>query len=130
MKYLVIILLLLSCTPEQRLSRLLKRYPRLKNDTLNINDTIITKSSHTDSTFVFNGDTVRIYNDRQEIKYYYNTTNNKSYISSTVKPDTIVKELKVPYERIEVKELEWYEKPYITIVLILLLFLFFIFKNR
>lgn len=111
-KCIIVVLLLGSCTPEMRLAHILKRHPELlKKDTLLYYDTTIVKGLHTDSNFYFTGDTVRIHKDRQEIKYYYNTTTHKNYISGDVKADTITKIEKIPYEKTIVLAVPWYEKP-------------------
>lgn len=68
---LLLVTLLVSCSPEERLARLLARHPELtKRDT--IRDTVwaTVEYVHADTVFVpVPGDTVRIDNGRLHIKY-------------------------------------------------------------
>lgn len=93
-----------SCSPEKRLARIVDKHPELlRKDTLTLRDTIYRAGSVRDSVFIFSGDTVYIRNDRQEIKYFYNTTNQHHYIKGEVKGDTVFYEKKVPYEKVVVQ---------------------------
>lgn len=101
----LIMILLCSCSPERRIARIVKRHPELLvKDTLTLRDTLFRPGSVRDSSFIFTGDTVYIRDGKQEIKYFYNTTNQHHYIKGEVKPDTIFYEKKIPYEKIVVSE--------------------------
>ena len=109
----LILISLYSCSPEKRLSRLIRKHPELiTKDTLYIHDTI-RLASHSIDTIIQNviGDTVRIEDSVMVIKY---VNNGKTvYIKGEVKERNVVVEKKVPYEKIvavtkEVKP--WYVK--------------------
>ncbi len=92
---LTIALCLTGCSPEKRLSRLLKEHPELataKTITTVHHDTLMTKEIHKDSVInnIYSRDTVYIKEGRETVKYVYEN-GSKAYISADVKADTIIK---------------------------------------
>jgi hypothetical protein len=130
---LYIFLCLFGCSPERRMSRLVKKHPELlTKDTLRITDTLITKGTLIDSTFYFTGDTIYIHDSILTIKYFYNNETQKHYIEGKVKPDTIIKEIKIPYDRVVVKNLNWWQenKDWIILVLPILVVLGMFYRKK
>jgi hypothetical protein len=122
MRYVIFIILALiafSCSPERRLARLVKKHPHLLvKDTLTIQDTTIVKGTKLDSNFYFQGDTVYILDSILTIKYFYNKETQKHFIEGQVKPDTIYKTIRVPYDKIIVKPLTWWQENKDWIILV------------
>ncbi len=92
---IVALLMMSSCSPEKRLSKLLKHHPELQQTKVVItvkHDTLITKELHKDSVInnIYSKDTIYIHDGKQLIKYEY-MTGSRAYISGTVQPDTVVK---------------------------------------
>lgn len=105
MRYSIIFLFLIACSPASRLNRLIKNHPELtKIDTITIKDSTFLKGSFMDSSFVFTGDTLKLDNGRQIINYYYNNTTHKNYISAKVKDTTLNKTIPVPVNKIIYQE--------------------------
>jgi hypothetical protein len=104
--FIAILLLLSSCSPQHRLQRLVAHHPELKlADTLVIRDTLIRPAIIADSSFPLSKmtDTVVISRDRLEIKLV--KLHDTIHITGQCKSDTIIRELRVPVERIKlVKE--------------------------
>ena len=115
--YISIIALLISCSPQKRLNRIIKNNPQLlQRDTLKIvvRDTIIIESQTYDTiTKFFHSDTIQVIdNSRITLKYYYDTIEKNIYHSVDYKTDTIFFEKIVPVEveRVVIKELTWWQK--------------------
>ncbi|MFI4963235.1 MAG: hypothetical protein ACHP6H_05195, partial [Legionellales bacterium] len=88
-------LVFFGCSPEKRLSKLLKAHPELAKTTVVKEvhrDTLISRETHKDSviTNIYSKDTVFIHDGRETVKYVYEG-GTKAYISGTVKADTIIK---------------------------------------
>jgi len=101
-----LLLLLSSCSPQHRLQRLVAHHPELKiADTLILRDTIIRSAIIADSSFPLSQmtDTVVISRDRLEIKLV--KQHDTIHVTGQCKSDTIIRELRVPVEKIKlVKE--------------------------
>ena len=123
-KYSGIILLILflnSCSPQQRLQRLLKKNPQLiELDTIRVIDTVIidnytydtiTKIHLHDSTTVIN-------NEKVILKYFYDTLTREIWHEVQCIGDTIIKEKVIQVEKVVYKQLSWWEQ-YGTIVIII-----------
>lgn len=99
MKKLLLLLttiLLVSCSPQKRLAKLLKDHPELvKSDTIKVRDTVIVPAIHTDTILqnTITRDTVVITKDKLVIKYFNN--GKTVYLGGEVKKDTIIKEIPV-----------------------------------
>ena len=113
-------LLIVSCSPQKRLNRLVKKHPELITiDTVRVIDTIIVENYSYDTTTIlrFNDSVTVINNEKVILKYFYDTLRREIYHEVECIGDTIVKETLVPVEKIVIKELSWWEK-YGTIVII------------
>ena len=135
MKYLIIFLLVLvSCTPQRRFDRLVKKYPYLlTNDTLVVRDTIrdtvriMIPEVEVDTIVTVKElyDTITIEKDRIKVKVY--RVKDKVYISG--KCDTVYIEKpieRIVYRKIPVKYYEktpWYKTLLNNIIGILLILL-------
>jgi hypothetical protein len=106
-KIIVVILafFLFSCSPANRLKRLLNKHPELihTKDTIII-DTIITASIHYDSLIKANHfkDTIVIIKNNLTTKFFYNNNTDSLYIYNNLKADTIYKTITIPGKTIEV----------------------------
>jgi hypothetical protein len=134
---LVLLLLLLSsvaCTPQQRISRILRNHPDLmRHDTVTYRDTIVTPGFVVDSSFLFyNGDTVTIERERVKVRLIYVHDTLKTNI--TQRPDTIYKEVKVIVDRVTIVKTAWYKdwttRGIIAGFALLLLVLIWVLKKR
>lgn len=107
-----LLVMLLGCSPEKRMQRLVKNNPELvKTDTINVIDTveIVTNRVHTDtvtSLHTFLSDTVVIEKENLTVRTYVH--NDSVYIEGecdTIRVETI-REIAVPVDRVEVKEVQ------------------------
>ena len=102
----ILFLLLISCSPQSRLHRLISHHPELRYpDTLILLDTITTLPVEADSTFHIERlfDTVILEKERLQIKLLrlFDTL----YVEGKCNPDTIYTEKRIPVEKIKlVKE--------------------------
>lgn len=98
--------LLTACSAERRLERLVARHPELRvADTLLFRDTIKLAPVEVDTALplINLSDTVVISRDRLEIKLF--KVHDTLHVMGKCKADTIVRELRIPVERIKlVKE--------------------------
>ena len=137
LKSSILILLLVACSPQKKLNRLINKHPELlTQDTLNlvIHDTIvvekynydtITQLSYHDSTIVVN-------NEKIYLKYFYDTLTKEIYHEVTCYGDTVyfIKEVQVFVDKVIVEELTWWEKWRDTIIIIsIIILLLFLFKK-
>ena len=106
MRYIIIILLLSSCTPQKRLNMLVKKHPELiKVDTLSVHDTIHTETIKADTVFKDTTflrllrDTITVVNDRLRINTYH--YRDSIFIEGECIGDTIIREIRVPYKYIQ-----------------------------
>lgn len=133
MKYILILsLIIISCTPQRRFDRLIKRHPwLLTKDTLYVKDTIrdtiritipeVRVDTVVDYKTLF--DTVYLKNDRIDVKVWADK-DNKVYIQG--KCDTVY--IEKPYEKIVERKIPiryyertpWYKKVLNVVVGILL----------
>lgn len=98
---MLLALVLLSCTPQKQLHRLLKKHPHLAfNDTILINDSIFFETLRTDTLFRWSliSDTVTIYKDKLKVQLV--KKNDTVYLSGEYMGDTIIIERKIPVEKI------------------------------
>jgi len=114
MKHLLIALVLLSsCSAEQRIARILKRNPELvKRDTIFRKDTIFTKTVQKDTTFFYNSpDTVYMNEGKLQVKYFYNRHDSTIFLSGKCISDTIYKSYPIYISQVSVsKALKWHER--------------------
>jgi len=100
------ILLLVSsftaCSPQRRLQRLVAHHPELRlADTLLVTDTLFTAAITADTAIPLTRltDTVVIARDKLEIKLV--KIRDTIHVTGTCKADTIVREVRVPVEKIK-----------------------------
>lgn len=101
MRYLVIILLLASCTPQKRLDRLIRRHPELvRVDSVKIVDTVITQEVSVDTMRVMNTyDTFIVSRDRLTVQVIRHQ--DSIYVFGKCAADTVVIERNVPVKVVE-----------------------------
>ena len=111
------ILLLVSsftaCSPQRRLQRLVAHHPELRlADTLLVTDTLFTAAITADTAIPLTRltDTVVIARDKLEIKLV--KIRDTIHVTGTCKADTIVREVRVPVEKIKLVKAEagWLSK--------------------
>lgn len=113
---LVLILLASSftaCSPQRRLQRLVAHHPELRvADTLLVTDTLVTAAIKADTAIALTAltDTVVIARDKLEIKLL--KIRDTIRVTGACKADTIVREVRVPVERIKLVKAEaaWLSK--------------------
>ena len=123
---IIAVLLLSSCTCQNKLKRLLKRCPDLvKGDTITLIDTVVIPSVEVDSVFYFNQkDTIIIKEGLLTVKYFYNNHDSTVYLNGRC--DTIVRiiERQVPTNTIIQKRTffdllsEWWWLPVAALLII------------
>ena len=95
------LLLIISCSPEKRLARLMALHPGLKaSDTLLVLDTFLIPFVQADTILHINSlfDTVVIEKDRLQVSVL--RLHDTLYLQGKCKTDTIFLEKKVPFEKI------------------------------
>jgi hypothetical protein len=102
-----IILSIVSCTPQKRLNRLVKKHPKLiKVDTILDIDTFVTESVKVDTFLAYNylveNDTVIVVKDKLRLQYV--KIHDTLMIEAECLPDTIIKTEKIPYNKITVQD--------------------------
>ena len=128
---ILLVLIVFSCTPQKRLHRLINKHPGLMQlDTIVIRDTIVIEDYTHDTTTIlqFHDSTTVVNNEKVILKYFYDTLTREIHHEYTCLGDTIIQEKIVPYEKIVIQELTWWQKYgniIITITVILLLLTLF-----
>lgn len=127
MRYLLIILLLASCSPIKRFTRLIEKYPYLiTTDTVVIKDTITlyVPEVRTDTVVTLKEliDTITISKDRVTVKTWYVPKEKKVYIQGKCDPIYITKivERKVPVKYYE--KYPWWKKLLNNLLAFLIIF--------
>lgn len=101
---ILIALLFASCSCDWHLKRAEAKCGKLVSDTVYVTDTVITKLSQTDTVFkYFVKDSVIVREGKLVMKYYYNSHDSTVYLQGKCLSDTIIKTIKVPYEKTVVK---------------------------
>lgn len=121
------IVLLSSCSCQFYQRKLDKKCPKIQ-DTIIIHDTVITSSVTKDTVFkYFQRDTVIVREGKLTMKYFYNSHDSTVYLNGRCAPDTIIREIRVPYEqnRVEVDYWPGWVK-WVVITLLLLLVISFL----
>ena len=121
----ILICLIVGCSPQKRLNRLLTKYPTLtEKDTIVVRDTIMIEKYVYDTTTVleFHDTTTVINNERVILKYFHDTLTKEIHHYVECKEDTVYVEKLVPIEKAVFRELSWWEKyrEFIYIGLVLL----------
>lgn len=100
----VFMLLLAACTPQQRLTRLMKHHPELAlTDTLWRSDTVLIRENSKDSVFsAIQKDTVILQQGRLTMRYY--TTRDSVYLQGKCAADTIIRQIPVVQQKLLLKD--------------------------
>ena len=127
---ILISLILIGCSPQERLNRLMTRFPQLtETDTIYVRDTVVVESYNYDTTTIIrtHDTTTVINNERVVLKYFYDTLREVIYHDVECIGDTVYTEKLVTVEKAVFRELSWWDKykefVYIGLVLLLALFL-------
>jgi len=133
LKSSILILIIVSCSPQKRLNKLIAKHPNLiELDTLIVRDTIVVESYNYDTitTFRYSDTTIIVNSQKVLARYYFDTLRQEIWHEIECKEDTIFYEKLVPYEKIVIKELTWWQKWRDVIIIIIILLLgLFIFKK-
>jgi len=116
-----LIFLCFSCSPQQRLQRLLKKNPELiELDTIRVIDTVIIDNYTYDTitNIHLHDSTTVINNEKVILKYFYDTLTREIWHEVECLGDTIIKEKVIQVEKVVYKQLSWWEQ-YGTIVIII-----------
>ena len=126
---ILISLLLIGCSPQERLNRLMTKFPQLTEmDTIYVKDTVIVENYNYDTTtLIRTHDTTTVINNEKVIlKYFYDTLRETIYHDVECVGDTVYTEKLVTVEKAVFRELSWWDKykefVYIGLVLMLVLF--------
>ena len=125
---ILVSLLLICCTPQKRLNRLVKKYPHLTElDTIIVRDTVVVESYNYDTTTIIrlHDTTTVINNEKVILKYFYDTLREVIHHEVKCLGDTVYVETLVPIEKAVFRELSWWDKYkefiYIGLVLMMVL---------
>ena len=133
---LLILIFLVSCNPQNRLNRKVKRaenyaykHGLVIKDTIKVIDTVIVESYIHDTTATFyRHDSVTVVNNEKVfLRYFYDTLRQEIYHEVECKGDTIIKEVFVPVDKIKVIEKD---NRFNIILIVLLAALFFVILRR
>ena len=126
---ILISLLLIGCSPQERLNRLVTKFPDLtETDTIYVRDTVVVENYNYDTTTLIrtHDTTTVINNERVILKYFYDTLREVIHHEVECLGDTVYTEKLVTIEKAVFRELSWWDKYkefiYIGLVLILVLF--------
>ena len=128
-----LIVLLVSCSPQKRLNRLIEKHPTLVQiDTIIIRDTVIVESYAHDTTtiFQFHDSTTVVNNERVILKYFYDTLTREIHHEYICIGDTIIQEKIIQVEKVVYKELSWWEKYQFLVYIGLALFVLLVIYKR
>ena len=130
MRYLLIILLLASCSPTKRFTRLIEKYPYLiTTDTVLIKDTITlyVPEVTTDTVVTIQQltDTITLTKERVTVRAWYVPKEKKVYIQGKCDPIYVTKivERKVPVKYYE--KYPWWKKLLNNLLAIFIIFVVF-----
>ena len=123
-------MLLIACSPQKRLNRLINKYPYLTEtsiDTIFVIDTVIIDNYDTTvlSNIIKHDSTIVINNEKVYLKYFYDTVKETLIHQIECFGDTIIKEKIIPYkvEKVVYKELTWWQQYKHLIIIFALLIL-------
>ena len=105
--YLILALVVVSCSAQTRLNRIVRKNPSLlktTTETIVVKDTVMFTTERTikDSLFFFENDTVVVKENNLTIKYFYDTVTKLSYIQGECDTITVTEyiEKEVEVEKI------------------------------
>ena len=110
---ILISLLIIGCSPQKRLNRLITKFPQLtETDTIIVRDTVVVENYNYDTTTIIrlHDTTVVVNNERVVLKYFYDTLRETIYHDIDCIGDTVYTEKLITVEKAVFKELSWWEK--------------------
>jgi len=110
---ILVSLLIIGCSPQKRLNRLITKFPQLtETDTIIVRDTVVVESYNYDTTTIIrlHDTTVVVNNERVVLKYFYDTLRETIYHDIDCIGDTVYTEKLITVEKAVFKELSWWEK--------------------
>jgi hypothetical protein len=132
----LILIFLVSCSPQNRLNRKVKRaenyaykHGLVIKDTIRVIDTVVIDNYRVDTsnTFTRHDSVVIFNNDKVYLKYFYDTLRQEIYHEIECKGDTIIREVLVPVDKIKVIEKD---SRFNIILIVLLAALFFVILRK
>tara|TARA_R100000908_G_scaffold63320_1_gene44151 strand:+ start:3265 stop:3687 length:423 start_codon:yes stop_codon:yes gene_type:complete len=136
MRLIILCLLFISCNPQNRLNRKVKRVENYAykhglviQDTVKVIDTVVVESyiHDTTSTIIKQDSITVINNEKVYLRYYYDTLRQEIYHEIECKGDTLIREVLVPVDKVKVVE---GDNRFIIIVIVLLSALILIILRR
>jgi len=131
------VVLLVACSPQKRMNRLIKKFPHLTEtriDTIRFVDTFVIEQYDTTlvNNFIKQDCVIIINNERLKISYKYDTIKEQIVHSIKLPNDTIYKEKIIPIEveKVVYKEINWWEKYQSLIYIGLALFVLLVIYKR
>ena len=110
---ILVSLLIIGCSPQKRLNRLITKYPQLTEiDTIIVRDTVVVENYNYDTTTIIrlHDTTTVVNNERVILKYFYDTLRETIYHDVDCIGDTVYTEKLITVEKAVFKELSWWEK--------------------
>ena len=110
---LLILIFLVSCNPQNRLNRKVKRaenyaykHGLVIKDTIKVIDTVIVESYIYDTTATFyTHDSITVIDNSQVLlRYFYDTLRQEIYHEVICRGDTLIREVLVPVDKVKVIE--------------------------
>ncbi len=136
MRILLLCIFLISCNPQNRLNRKVKRaenyaykHGLVIKDTIKVVDTVIIESyiHDTTATIIRHDSTIVVNNEKVFLRYFYDTLRQEIYHEVECKGDTIVKEVLVPVDKVKVIEKD---NRFNIVLIVILAALFFVVLRR
>tara|TARA_Y100000389_G_C17430826_1_gene502500 strand:+ start:362 stop:784 length:423 start_codon:yes stop_codon:yes gene_type:complete len=136
MRIILICIFFISCSPQNRLNRKVKRaenyaykHGLVIQDTVKVIDTVVVESyiHDTTSTIIKQDSVTLINNEKVYLRYYYDTLRQEIYHEIECKGDTLIREVLVPVDKVKVVE---GDNRFIIIVIVLLSALILIILRR
>ena len=133
---LLILIFLVSCNPQNRLNRKVKRaenyaykHGLVIKDTIKVIDTVIVESYIYDTTATFyTHDSITVIDNSQVLlRYFYDTLRQEIYHEIECRGDTLIREVLVPVDKIRVIEKD---NRFNIIIIALLAALFFVILRK
>ncbi len=130
-------MLLIACSPQKRLNRLINKYPYLTEtsiDTIRLIDTVIIDNYDTTilSNIIKHDSTIIVNNEKVYLKYFYDTVKETIIHEFECFGDTIIKEKIIPYkvEKVVYKELNlWQQYTHLILIFALIILALIVLKR-
>ena len=129
--FIAVLLLLVSCSPQKRLHRLVTKHPELTRiDTIKIQDSVFVPGTNVDTVFRSSllHDTVTITQEKLQIKLI--EKNDTIYLNAEVEPDTIIITKEIPIQRIvHIEPEKWWARWWWIVLLVVIVGLLLVFRK-